>query len=162
VLSPDGGVLAFVAQPPGRATRQIYVRRLDQLQATALAGTDGAQNLFFSPDGSWIGFFADQQLKKVPTSGGGAVLLCTATNDRGGAWGDNGVIVFSPDREKAALLQVPASGGQPAPLIPLGEGETTQRWPQLLRGGAAVLFTGNSGPDGFENANVVVQRLPNG
>ena len=32
----------------------------------------------------------------------------------------------------------------------------------MLRGGKAVLFTGNSRPDGFQDANVVVQELPNG
>ena len=60
------------------------------------------------------------------------------------------------------MWHVSASGGEPAPLIPLGEGETTQRWPQMLRGGKAVLFTGNSRPDGFQDANVVVQELPDG
>ena len=67
-------------------------------------------------------------------------------NNRGGAWGEDGRIVFSPDREAASLWQVSSSGGEPDPLIALGEGETTQRWPQMLRGGKAVLFTGNSRP----------------
>jgi Tol biopolymer transport system component/tRNA A-37 threonylcarbamoyl transferase component Bud32 len=162
VLSPDGLVLAFVAQPAEGAPRQIYRRRLDELRAAPLASTDGAINPFFSPDGRWIAFFADGKLKKVPTAGGGVVTICTVLNNRGGAWGEDGRIVFSPDRVEASLWHVSDSGGEPAPLIPLREGETTQRWPQILRGGRAVLFTANSRPDGFQEANVVVQEVPNG
>src|SRR5262249_5043353 len=51
---------------------------------------------------------------------------------------------------------------QPVPLTTLDKGETTQRWPQMLHGGKAVLFTSNGVPDGFKEANVVVQTLPNG
>jgi serine/threonine-protein kinase len=162
VLSPDGQTLAFLAQPSDGAPSQIYVRSLDGLQAVPLSGTEGALNPFFSPDGQWIGYFADGKLKKVPVTGGGAVTICPVLNNRGGAWGENGLIVFSPDRERVSLWQVPATGGDAKPLIALAEGETTQRWPQLLRGDSAVLFTGNSRPDGFEEANVVVQVLPNG
>jgi predicted Ser/Thr protein kinase len=46
-LSPDGNTLAFVGNASG--TRQLYVRRLSQLQATPLAGTEGATDPFFSP-----------------------------------------------------------------------------------------------------------------
>jgi serine/threonine-protein kinase len=162
ILSPDGAMLAFTAQQREGEPRQIYVRRLDQLRAAPLAGTDGALNPFFSPDSQWIAFFAGGKLKKIPASGGGAVTICSVLSNRGGAWGEDGRVVFSPDREAAPLWQVSSSGGEPEPLIALGDGESTQRWPQMLRGGQAVLFTGNNRPDGFENANVVVQSLPNG
>ena len=163
ILSPNGEMLAFIARRSGGETRQIYVRRLDQLEAAPLAGTEGAVNPFFSPDGQWIAFFADGKLKKIPALGGGAVPICAVlSSNRGGTWSEDGRIVFSPDREAASLWQVSESGGEPQPLIALGDGESTQRWPQMLRGGNAVLFTGNDRPDGFAGANVVVQSLPNG
>jgi eukaryotic-like serine/threonine-protein kinase len=56
ILSPDGTTLAFAAQQAGET--RLFVRKLDQLQAAALAGTDGAANPFFSPDGQWLAFFA--------------------------------------------------------------------------------------------------------
>ena len=62
ILSPDGTTLAFVAQQAGRT--RLFVRKLDQLQAAPLAGTEGAASPFFSPDGQWIAFFADGKLKK--------------------------------------------------------------------------------------------------
>ena len=162
ILSPNGDMLAFIAQRSEGEARQIYVRRLDQLQAAPLAGTEGALNPFFSPDSQWIAFFADGKLKKIPAHRRRRGHDLCGRNNRGGAWSEDGRIVFSPDREAASLWQVSSSGGEPKPLIALGDGETTQRWPQMLRGGNAVLFTGNNRPDGFAEANVVVQSLPNG
>jgi hypothetical protein len=50
--------------------------QLDQNQVTPLAGTENASGPFFSPDGEWIGFFADGKLKKISAGGGDAVTLC--------------------------------------------------------------------------------------
>src|SRR5262249_11994723 len=63
LVSPDGTTLAFAAQQAGQT--RLFVRKLDQLQAAALSGTDGAANPFFSPDGQWIAFFTGRQLKKI-------------------------------------------------------------------------------------------------
>lgn len=96
ILSPDGQMLAFVARKMAGATSQLYVRRLDQLKATPLSGTDEASSPFFSPDGQWIAFFAGGKLKKISVSGGAAVTLCDASNPRGGIWAEDGTIVFQP------------------------------------------------------------------
>jgi len=161
VLSPDGTVVAFVARKGDRSP-QLYVRRLTQLQATLLSGTDEADSPFFSPDGQWIAFFAGGKLKKIFVTGGAAVTLCDAPNGRGGAWGEDGTIVLTPDLAAGVrLLRVSSAGGTPEPLTSLAEGESTQRWPQVLPGGKAVLFTGGTA-GAFEDANIVVQPLPTG
>ena len=161
ILSPDGAVVAFTAQKASGSI-QIYLRRLTQLQATALSGTDDADSPFFSPDGQWIAFFAGSKLKKISVTGGAAVTLCDAPNGRGGAWGEDGTIVFSPDSTSSVrLLRVSSAGGTPEPLTSLAEGESTQRWPQVLPGGKAVLFTGGTA-GAYEDANIVVQPLPSG
>ena len=95
-LSPDGAMLAFVGGDGSNPTH-IFVRRLDQLQATMLPNTDGAAAPFFSPDGQWVAFFSGGKLKKVAVSGGAAVTLCDATSGRGGSWADDGSIVFQPE-----------------------------------------------------------------
>src|SRR6185295_14057061 len=119
-----------------------FVRRLDQLQATPLPGTEGARNPFFSPDGQWVAFFAGGKLKKIAANGSAAVTLCDAPNGRGGSWADDGTIVFTPDNQpQVTLLRVPSGGGTPQPLTTLASGEITQRWPQVLPGGRAVLYT---------------------
>ena len=64
VLSPDGTRIVY----PTRVNDvlRLVMRRLDEAQATPLAGTEGASDPFFSPDGQWVGFFSDGRLKKVP------------------------------------------------------------------------------------------------
>ena len=55
ILSPDGTRLALLAAGTGQ-TRRIYVRALDQLQATVLSDTERALDPFFSPDGNGLAF----------------------------------------------------------------------------------------------------------
>ena len=162
ILSPDGTRLAFVAAASDKK-RRMYVRSLDQLQATALSGTENARNPFFSLDGQWLGFFADGKLKKISVQGGAAVMLCDAPNDRGGSWGEDGTIVFTPDI-RMALSKVSSAGGTPQPLTTLDKqtGEFSHRWPQVLPGGKAVLFTSSITSISYEDADIVVYSMSSG
>ncbi len=162
VLSPDGAVLAFVAHSSAGESPRLYVRRLNQLTAMPLAGTDGAEGPFFSPDGQWLGFFSGGKLKKIAVAGSAVVTLCDAPGHRGGAWAEDGTIVFSYAGPGVGLLSVSSAGGTPGTLSSLAEGEVTQRWPQVLPGGKAVLYTGHSETADFHDANLVVQSLPTG
>ena len=92
-MAPDGRVIVYVG---GRGnTTQLMVRSLDSGTARPLLGTFGAVSPFFSPDGEWVGFFAEGKLKKVPVGGGAAVAICDAADGLGGSWSDNGTIVFA-------------------------------------------------------------------
>ena len=159
VISPDGTRLAFVTTDD-QGQRKLYLRPLDQLQANALSGTEGAANPFFSPDGQWIAFFSGNKLKKVSVRGGAAVTLCDAPNGRGGSWGEDGTIVLAPEIY-SGLSRVSSAGGTREAVSTLDKekGETTHRWPQVLPGGKAVLFTvGIGSTDG----NIEVQSLETG
>jgi Tol biopolymer transport system component len=162
ILSTEGTRLALVATGSDQK-RRIYVRSLDQLQATPLSGTENARNPFFSPDSQWIGFFADGKLKKVYVQGGAAVTLCDAPVDLGGSWSEDGTIVFTPS-QTVALSQVSSAGGTPQPLTTLDKqaGEVTQRWPQALPGGKAVLFTSDTHQGNYEDSDIVVYSMPSG
>jgi serine/threonine-protein kinase len=165
-LSPNGEILAFVAQN-SRAERQLYIRRLDEWQASPLPGTDEARDPFFSPDSRWIGFFAGGRLKKIAVTGGAAVVLSDSTvSDRGGAWGEDGMIVFAPIANPGApLMRVSEAGGKPEPATRLMDREFFHRWPQLLNGGKTVLFTSSdqqSTGGSYDNADIVAQAIPNG
>ena len=159
-LSSDGQLLAFTATPEVTEPPRLYVRRLDQLQATMLSGTEGAAAPFFSPDGQWIGFFAGGKLKKVAVAGGSSVTLCDAPNARGGSWADDGTIVFQPENTPGSALQrVPSAGGTPAALVALTDEEAMQRWPQMLPGSKAVLYS-SIGPSGtWDSGDIVVRSL---
>src|SRR5579864_1280714 len=56
-ITRDGTKIAYIASD-GKATR-VFLRQMDRLEASPLAGTQGGLSPFFSPDGQWIGFFAD-------------------------------------------------------------------------------------------------------
>ena len=162
IFSPDGSRLAFIASGSDQKQR-IYIRSLDQSEATALSGTENARNPFFSPDGQWIGFFADGKLKKISVQGGAGVTLCDVPNDRGGSWGEDGTIVFTTDT-RAALSKVSSAGGTPQPLTTLDKqvDEGTQRWPQVLPGGQAVLFTSSTHGFNYDDAEIVVYSVATG
>ena len=130
------------------------------MQAAPLAGTDGAANPFFSPDGQWIAFFAGDKLKKVSTTGGVAINLCDAPNGRGGTWADDDTILFTPSTVlNTTLMRVSAAGGAPVAFGTLSTGAVTQRWPQALPGGHAVLFSESSSTTNWDGANLVVAPL---
>jgi eukaryotic-like serine/threonine-protein kinase len=135
-LSPDGSDLAYVATQGG--TQQIYLRPMDSLDSRPITGTEGASDPFFSPDGQWLGFFADGKLKKIPVSGGVAQILADAQVPYGASWGNRGIIAFTPTL--GGLLQVSEAGGAGQPLTHLENGEVGHLWPELLPGSKAVLF----------------------
>ena len=162
VLSADGRLLVFVGQT-GAGTRLLHVRRLEQALASPLPGTEGASHPFLSPDSRWIGFFADNKLKKVAVEGGPNVTLSDGVVDnRGGSWSEDGTILFAVAGE-ATLHRISAGGGAVTELPTSGEAAVAAdaRWPQILPGGRAVIFTSGV-PGNYDAASLVVQRLPDG
>ncbi len=139
-LSPDGSRLVFVMGQQIVKSR-LAVRRLEQPKAAPLAGTDGAEAPFFSPDGKSIAFFADGKLKKMDAGGGAPVTLCDAPSQREGSWGEDDNIVFAATNH-GGLWRVASSGGTPQVVTELDQkrGEDTHRYPQVLPGAGAVLF----------------------
>jgi serine/threonine protein kinase/Tol biopolymer transport system component len=151
-ISPDGSRIVYVSQ--GR----LFIRRLDQPNATELAGTQGAYEPFFSPDGQWVAFFTTGKLQKISVEGGSAITLCDATNGTGGSWGEDGNIIAALSFT-GGLSRIPSAGGPPTPVTDLQSGEFAHRWPQILPEGKAVLFTAGAAAVSFDGANIVVMSL---
>jgi Tol biopolymer transport system component/predicted Ser/Thr protein kinase len=163
-LSPDGTRLAFTLRGPDGKVR-LHSRLLQQNQFVPLNGTENAFSPFFSPDGEWIGFFADGKLKKISVEGGAAVTLCDAPIPDGGSWGDDGNIVMALNiagRLDQVLSRVPSSAGTPVPVTRLKPGEVIHRWPQVLPGSQAVLFTAHTQIGNYDEANIDVVSLKTG
>ena len=105
-----------------------------------MAGTEGATCPFFSPDGRFIGFFADHKLKKVPATGGSVLTICDAADGRGASWGAGDVIVFSPG-PFSPLFRVAAAGGASTKVTELPQKSgSTHRLPYFLPDGRHLLF----------------------
>jgi eukaryotic-like serine/threonine-protein kinase len=138
VVSPDGRTVAFIARfADGK--RSIWLRPLESSTATPVAGTEGAIGLFWSPDGTSIGFFADEKLKRVERSGGAPLVLADAPTPSGGAWNSEGVILFNP-RPSSPLLRILASGGAAVPASKLAPKEDGHCWPAFLADGKHYVF----------------------
>ena len=158
VVSPIGRRIAFTAIS-GDSPARLFVRSLESRDATAIDGTHGAKQPFWSPDGMSLGFFAGGKLMKVAVAGGVPVVICDAPDGKGGAWSPTGTIVFGPSMIFEGLAKVSADGGpvQPATLVDFDRGENSHRWPVFLPDGIHFLFFVRASID--ERRGVYVARL---
>jgi len=140
-LSPDGQILAMVAYSAQANNYVLWTYQVGGRQTNSLVGTQGASYPFWSPDGKFIGFFADGKLKKVDASGGQIHVLCDAPNGRGGTWNRDGVIVFTPDA-LLGLFRVSSWGGSPVEMTKPDRSrfEASHRWPVFLPDGKHFLY----------------------
>jgi eukaryotic-like serine/threonine-protein kinase len=150
-VSPDGTKIVFGAAEAGKP-RTLRVRALNSFAAQQLAGTEGASFPFWSPDGRFLAFFADDALKKIEVTGGAPVVLCTIPDARGGSWSPDGRTIIFAGRY-TPIFRVAASGGTPVAVTKLGDSMSTHRWPEFLPDSAHFLFLGSvNGNDDPSNA----------
>jgi serine/threonine protein kinase/DNA-binding SARP family transcriptional activator len=157
-MSPDGRQIAIAATgPDGR--RRILVRSIGELKSRVLAGTEGAEQLFFSPDGQWIGFYVRPLLKKVPALGGAPLLIGEAPGMYGASWAATGEIVVSTGNRLAAI---PGNGGTFRTLSrpDTAANELKQLWPVLLADGNSILYTARQ--RFVEESRIGIARLDGG
>ena len=139
-ISPDGKRLVY-ATPQG-----LYLRYLDQLTANLITGTEGpAEQPFFSPDGKWIGYYADQRLKKIAIGGGAPETICPVTKPYmiGASWNADNTIIYG--QYPGDIMQVSADGGTPVSIVKTKSAGTAR--PSLLPDGKSVLYTDSPGPN---------------
>jgi serine/threonine-protein kinase len=150
----------------GPNDQPFVLRRLDSLEWEPLPGTHGAQNPFFSPDGKWIGYWQEGELRRLPVTADVKTYTTIArvpgqsdTSVRGASWGDGDVIVFATVE---GLWRVAASGGTPQVVKERRADEPSPRLPHVLPGGQAVLFTLANTPFRWDDAQIVVRSLASG
>jgi len=160
VISPDGARLVFPIRSPD-GMQMLATRLLAESQPAVLPGTASGRDPFFSPDGKWIGFFADGKMKKISALGGAPIVLCEAPVSRGASWGEDGSIVWA-SQNVIALSRVSAEGGTSEPVTKVPGGTVSHRWPQLLPGGEQVLFTLSRSSLAFEDASIAAVSLKTG
>jgi len=145
-ISPDGTKVVYVAK------QRLYLRSLDSLESVAIVGTDGANSPFFSPDGQWIGFWANGQIKKVALTGGAPIAICNA-EAIGASWGSDDTILIGGIFR--GILRVPASGGN-LEVVVKPQPALSYHYPQFLPDGKSFLY--DRGVPGSFSRNQVVMR----
>jgi serine/threonine-protein kinase len=137
-LSPDGETFIYVGAASG-GSRQLWLRRLQDLQASAIPGTDAAAAPAFSPDGQSVAFTAGGAIRTRPLLDGAPVTVVAA----GGApaWGSDGMIYFGRD---GVTYRVPPQGGDPVAFTEAGD-NLIQLHLDVLPDGRGLLLTSFQG-----------------
>jgi serine/threonine protein kinase len=156
-VSPDGRTAVYVLES-GTGT-MLYMKRLEELEARPIGGTQGGRSPFFSPRGQWVGFYDedDRRLKRVSIGGGEPVVITDTDFRVGAAWAPDDTILFASNH---GLVRVPAAGGIPQPVTRAEAGQ--HRWPTLLPGGRVALFTSIPARGNYDEADIVAVDLNGG
>ena len=143
-VSPDGKSFAFVAESPSGVT-EIWIRDLDSREVHKLEGTDGARDIFWSPDSRFIGYFSDEFVWKIEAESGAVEKLAEISQTRGGTWNEQDTILIGGPK----LVSVPASGGEVTIVVEKDQasGENAMRFPHFLPDGNHVLFYSRNAED---------------
>ena len=160
-IALDDHAIAFGAHDG--TTARLYLKARDRADVQPIAGTERAADPFFSPDGRWLGFFADGKLKKVSLADGTVVDLTAAADSTGADWAPDGTIVFPPG-VSTGLVRVSSEGGATRPLTTrdAAAGEAGHIWPDVLPDGEHVLYTIEHTGRPFEEASIAVVSLRTG
>jgi eukaryotic-like serine/threonine-protein kinase len=153
-ISRDGRTVVFAGERvSGYGTAMLYRRPIDQPVASPIAGTDGAQTGFLSPDSAWVGFMGSGgTLRRVQVAGGTPNEICALDLDAfggrivGASWGDDGTIVLGS--LSGPLRRVPATGGTPTDITSFGSdtSDYSHRLPHHLPDARGVIFTSIADP----------------
>ena len=160
-IARDGSVIVFVARRDGLT--RLFVKHRGEAEARALDGTEGATGPVVSPDGRRIAFIANARLRLVSVDGGAAVDVMAVNDARGHVWRDDARLIISP-QPVSGLVEVQASGGATRSLTTMQPGERTHRWPRMVAGGRAVVFTVGAfdNPDDYDGSKIDVLDLETG
>jgi len=158
-FSPDGDQIAYQVYD-AENHQSLWLRELATGEARQLPGTESGELPFWSPDGHHLGFFAEGKLRRLDPLTGGVQVICDAPTPRGGTWGEDGRIVFSPSF-RTGLSIVSAGGGEPGILTTLDEarGEKSHRFPVFLPGGRSLLFLSQTAEGGARDDRSTIEVL---
>jgi Tol biopolymer transport system component len=141
-VSPDGRFVIFGNLDKGGLS-ELWLRPFDSFEARPLAGTEGSNYAFWSPDSRHVGFFVNGRLKRIEIASGRVQPIGGEGSSfpRGGSWGPDGKILFAPNSNTGIWI-IDASGGTPRQLTTPDPEivDASHRWPRFLPDGKHYLF----------------------
>ena len=159
-ISPDGRTLAYLG--PGEGTSRLWLRRLDQLTATPISGSESSSSPFFSPDSRRVGFLKEGTTVRVASlDGAPTVTLTDKANSTSGDWGDDGYVYFEVD---SGIARVRPTGGAIEPVYKINTkaNEVATEWPVVLPGAHGILFRLRKVGQGPADFDIMAMKLPSG
>ena len=146
-VSPDGRRIVFVGKDRPEL-KQLWIQAIASGVPRALAGTDGASEPFWAPDGRRLGFFAAGRLKSIDLATSHVTELADAPEPRGGTWSARDIILFAPSPADG-LYAVPANGGPATAVtrVTAPDRASSHRWPSFLPDDDRFLFVKWHGRD---------------
>jgi serine/threonine-protein kinase len=157
-ISHDGTRIALSASSSDGP--RLYLRDMNSASSLSIAGSEGALNPVFSPDGRWLAFFAAGKLKKISLEGGTPVIIAEGIASPAGlSWGTDHNIYYAPS-VSSGILRVSDSGGTPqaATKLQADKGELADFSPDILPDGKTLLFTAFSGGN-IDDGALVAQKI---
>ncbi|MBK7367346.1 MAG: serine/threonine-protein kinase [Candidatus Eisenbacteria bacterium] len=147
-LSPDGRMLLFQGYDTLGVVSAMLLR-LDETKSRPIAGTEGLQRAYWSPDSREIVFCAGGKMQRLAVAGGTPTIICPAPGGADLSWGAKGQILLD-GKFTDSIRVVPAGGGElrPATRIDRANGEIGCAWPHFLPDGEHFVFIGNRSQNG--------------
>jgi eukaryotic-like serine/threonine-protein kinase len=158
-ISPDGRQIVFVG--PGQGSSQLWIRRLDQLTSTPIAGTEGGYSPFFSPDGRQVGFVKNGVTVRIASlDGTPTVTLIDTANTTSADWSTDGWVYLEGG---AGILRMRPTGGavEPVYAVSAERHEVGAEFLNALPGGG-LLFRLRYGGKGQNEFQIAAIKAPNG
>ena len=159
-ISPDGRRLVYLG--PGEGGPRLWIRRLDQLNAVPISGTDNGLSPFFSPDGRQLGFITrGRTVRVVSLEGGPPLTLTDHANTTGGDWGSDGYLYIESDSGISRIRSTGGSLEQVFKFSPNGS-EVGAEWPNVLPGARGLIFRRRRSGESPSEFDIMAMKLPNG
>ncbi|HUO85150.1 MAG TPA: protein kinase [Thermoanaerobaculia bacterium] len=136
-ISPNGRHVTYVAKDDQGP--RIWVQSLETGVAKPLPGTSGGMFPFWSPDSRSLGFFQAGRLQVMDLESSAPRAVAEAADARGGSWGPDGTILYSPFTQ-SGIWRVPAGGGEGVEVVKIERPYTTLRWPAFLPDGRRFVY----------------------
>jgi Tol biopolymer transport system component/tRNA A-37 threonylcarbamoyl transferase component Bud32 len=159
-ISPDGRALVYSGPADGGS--RLWVRRMDQLAGTPIAGTESASNPFFSPDGQRVGFVKEGTTVRIASLAGAPTVTVTdKANTTSADWGADGYIYFEVD---SGIARMRATGGNIEPVYKVSpeRKEVATEWVQVLPEASGILFRLRHVGQATADFEIMAMKLPNG